>query len=32
LKPETVAAAVAYAVATPRDGHLHEVVLRPAGH
>ncbi|OBK61724.1 short chain dehydrogenase [Mycobacterium colombiense] len=31
LKPETVAAAVAHAVATPRDGHMHEVVLRPAG-
>jgi NADP-dependent 3-hydroxy acid dehydrogenase YdfG len=31
LAPQTVAAAVAQAVATPRDGHLHEVVLRPAG-
>ncbi|OBI19654.1 short chain dehydrogenase [Mycobacterium sp. E2462] len=31
LKPETVAAAVANVVATPRDGHVHEVVLRPAG-
>lgn len=30
LRPETVAAAVAHAVATPRDGHLHEVVLRQA--
>lgn len=29
LRPETVAAAVANAVATPPDGHLHEVVLRP---
>lgn len=29
LRPETVAEAVANAVATPRDGHLHEVVLRP---
>ena len=29
LRPEPVAAAVANAVATPRDGHLHEVVLRP---
>jgi NADP-dependent 3-hydroxy acid dehydrogenase YdfG len=29
LRPETVAAAVAYAVATPPDGHVHEVVLRP---
>jgi NADP-dependent 3-hydroxy acid dehydrogenase YdfG len=29
LRPETVAAAVADAVATPRDGHLHEIVLRP---
>lgn len=31
LKPETVAAAVANVVATPPDGHVHEVVLRPAG-
>jgi NADP-dependent 3-hydroxy acid dehydrogenase YdfG len=30
LKPETVAAAVAQVVATPPDGHVHEVVLRPA--
>ena len=30
LKPETVAAAVANVVATPPDGHVHEVVLRPA--
>jgi NADP-dependent 3-hydroxy acid dehydrogenase YdfG len=30
LRPETVAAAVAHAVATPPDGHVHEVVLRPA--
>jgi NADP-dependent 3-hydroxy acid dehydrogenase YdfG len=29
LRPETVADAVAYAVSTPRDGHLHEIVLRP---
>ena len=29
LKPETVAATVANALATPRDGHLHEMVLRP---
>lgn len=29
LRPETVAAAVANAVTTPPDGHLHEVVLRP---
>jgi len=29
LRPETVAAAVANAVATPPDGHLHEVVIRP---
>jgi NADP-dependent 3-hydroxy acid dehydrogenase YdfG len=29
LRPETIAAAVANAVATPPDGHLHEVVLRP---
>ncbi len=31
LKPETVAGAVADVVATPPDGHVHEVVLRPAG-
>src|SRR5262249_50059038 len=31
LKPETVAAAVANAVATPPDAHVHEVVLRPRG-
>lgn len=31
LRPETVAAAVAHAVNTPRDGHLHEVVLRQGG-
>ncbi|MFZ1178793.1 MAG: SDR family oxidoreductase [Mycobacterium sp.] len=30
LKPETIAAAVANVVATPPDGHVHEVVLRPA--
>jgi NADP-dependent 3-hydroxy acid dehydrogenase YdfG len=29
LRPETVAAVVANAVATPPDGHVHEVVLRP---
>ncbi|HEY9303111.1 MAG TPA: SDR family oxidoreductase [Mycobacterium sp.] len=29
LRPETVAEAVAHAIATPADGHLHEVVLRP---
>jgi NADP-dependent 3-hydroxy acid dehydrogenase YdfG len=29
LRPETVAATVASALATPPDGHLHEVVLRP---
>jgi NADP-dependent 3-hydroxy acid dehydrogenase YdfG len=29
LRPETVATAVAHAVATPPDGHLHEIVLRP---
>jgi NADP-dependent 3-hydroxy acid dehydrogenase YdfG len=32
LRPETVAAAVAGAVATPPDGHLHEVILRPRKH
>ncbi len=31
LKPETVAAAVTHAVATPPDGHVHELVLRPTG-
>ncbi|EFG77170.1 oxidoreductase, short chain dehydrogenase/reductase family protein [Mycobacterium parascrofulaceum ATCC BAA-614] len=31
LKPETVATAVANVVATPPDGHVHEVVLRPTG-
>jgi NADP-dependent 3-hydroxy acid dehydrogenase YdfG len=29
LRPETVAAAVAHAVTTPADGHVHEVVIRP---
>jgi NADP-dependent 3-hydroxy acid dehydrogenase YdfG len=29
LRPETVATAVANAVATPPDGHVHEVVIRP---
>jgi NADP-dependent 3-hydroxy acid dehydrogenase YdfG len=29
LRPETVAAAVADVLATPPDGHVHEVVLRP---
>jgi NADP-dependent 3-hydroxy acid dehydrogenase YdfG len=29
LRPETVAAVVAQVVATPPDGHTHEVVLRP---
>jgi len=29
LKPDTVAQAVAQAIATPPDGHVHEVVLRP---
>jgi NADP-dependent 3-hydroxy acid dehydrogenase YdfG len=31
LHPDTVAAAVAHALATPPDGHVHEVVIRPAG-
>lgn len=30
LRPETVATAVANVVATPRDGHVHELILRPA--
>jgi NADP-dependent 3-hydroxy acid dehydrogenase YdfG len=29
LKPDTVAEVVARAVATPPDGHVHEVVIRP---
>jgi NADP-dependent 3-hydroxy acid dehydrogenase YdfG len=29
LKPDTVARVVAQAIATPPDGHVHEVVLRP---
>jgi NADP-dependent 3-hydroxy acid dehydrogenase YdfG len=29
LRADTVAAAVANVVATPRDGHVHEVMLRP---
>jgi hypothetical protein len=29
LRPETVAATVAQAVAVAPDGHVHEVVLRP---
>jgi NADP-dependent 3-hydroxy acid dehydrogenase YdfG len=32
LRPETVAAAVANAVGTPPDGHVHEVVIRPGRH
>ncbi|MGA8331748.1 MAG: SDR family oxidoreductase [Mycobacterium sp.] len=31
LKPDTVAWVVAQAIATPPDGHVHEVVLRPRG-
>ncbi|MBV9723254.1 MAG: SDR family NAD(P)-dependent oxidoreductase, partial [Mycobacterium sp.] len=31
LNPNTVAQVVAQVVATPPDGHLHEVVLRPRG-
>jgi NADP-dependent 3-hydroxy acid dehydrogenase YdfG len=31
LRADTVAAAVAQAINTPPDGHLHEVVLRPRG-
>ncbi|MDV3123413.1 SDR family oxidoreductase [Mycobacterium sp. 21AC1] len=30
LRPETVAQLVAQAVETPRDGHVHEIVIRPA--
>jgi NADP-dependent 3-hydroxy acid dehydrogenase YdfG len=32
LRPETVAATVADVLATPPDGHVHEVVLRPRSH
>jgi NADP-dependent 3-hydroxy acid dehydrogenase YdfG len=31
LRPDTVAGVVAQVVATPPDGHVHEVVLRPRG-
>jgi NADP-dependent 3-hydroxy acid dehydrogenase YdfG len=31
LRADTVAAAVAHAIQTPADGHLHEVILRPRG-
>jgi NADP-dependent 3-hydroxy acid dehydrogenase YdfG len=31
LQPDTVAQVVAQVLATPPDGHLHEVVLRPRG-
>src|ERR1700742_1559340 len=31
LRADTVAAAVAYAIATPADGHLPEVILSPRG-
>ena len=31
LQPDTVAQVVAQVVATPPDGHVHEVVLRPRG-
>jgi NADP-dependent 3-hydroxy acid dehydrogenase YdfG len=31
LRPETVADVVAGVVATPADGHVHEVVIRPRG-
>ena len=29
LRPETVAEVVANVIATPPDGHVHEVVIRP---
>jgi NADP-dependent 3-hydroxy acid dehydrogenase YdfG len=29
LRPDTVAQVVAQVVATPPDGHVHEVVIRP---
>ncbi|GAB19290.1 putative oxidoreductase [Gordonia effusa NBRC 100432] len=31
LKPSTVAAAVAHAIATPADAHVEEIVVRPTG-
>lgn len=31
LRTDTVAAAVAQAINTPADGHLHEIILRPRG-
>jgi NADP-dependent 3-hydroxy acid dehydrogenase YdfG len=31
LRADTVAAAVAQAIETPPDGHLHEIILRPRG-
>ena len=31
LRPDTVAELVARVLATPPDGHVHEVVLRPRG-
>jgi NADP-dependent 3-hydroxy acid dehydrogenase YdfG len=31
LRADTVAAAVAHAIQTPPDGHLHEIILRPHG-
>ena len=30
LRPETVAGIVADAVTTPRDAHIHEVIVRPS--
>ncbi len=29
LRPETVAKVIADAVAAPRDGHIHEIIVRP---
>jgi NADP-dependent 3-hydroxy acid dehydrogenase YdfG len=31
LRADTVAAAVAHAINTPPDGHVHEIILRPRG-
>jgi hypothetical protein len=31
LRPDTVAELVARVLATPPDGHVHDVVLRPRG-
>lgn len=32
LAPETVARSVLHALNTPKDGHIHEIILRPGAH